>query len=46
MQWSGSHDGWCMLTLVSAGKSHVTEQEVSPQLWHGGHPLQLEGQVK
>ena len=29
---------------MSGGESHVTEQEVSPQLWHGGDRLQLESQ--
>ena len=29
---------------MPGGESHVTQQEVSPQLWHGGDPLQLEDQ--
>ena len=34
------------LTLVSGGEPQVTEQEVSPQLRHGGHPLQLKQKMK
>jgi len=34
------------LTLVSGGDPQVTEQEVAPQLRHGGHPLQLTQKMK